>query len=120
MLITQKEVKACLSLIISEIILVYDKHAHSEVDKRVRTTTISVTKTTPTTKTTTTSTSTTTNFEDVDQIIGTITQFGSTLFQDLGETRSIGIANKLWMNTFHNKDDSYLPFTKNMTLHNVV
>ena len=115
----QKEVKACLSLIISEIIVVFDKHAHSEIDEKSRTTTISVTKTTSTTTTTTTTTSTTTNFKDVDQIIGVITQFGSTLFEELGETRSVGIANKLWLNTFHDQDYSYLPFTKNMTLHNL-
>jgi hypothetical protein len=54
----------------------------------------------------------------MDQIIGVITQFGSTLFEDL-KPRSVGIAYKLLLNTFHDKDYYYLLFTKNMTLHNL-
>jgi hypothetical protein len=55
---------------------------------------------------------------DKDVFVGSATNFGTTLFSEFGESRSVGITHKLFLMTMMEKDRPFKPFTKNETIHN--
>ena len=54
---------------------------------------------------------------DKDAFVGSATNFGTKLFQEFGESRSVGITQKLFLMTMMEKDRPFKPFTKNEAIH---
>ena len=52
-----------------------------------------------------------------ENVLGIGTNFGNSIHEDLGESRSVAFLLKLWSNTYQDNDHPWKPFVKNSTLH---